>query len=44
MRGYYLHPTDYNRNGGCRGGVGDSYMDSNDYELEIGNTCNCSSK
>jgi hypothetical protein len=43
MRSYYLKSTDKDR--GCRGGVGGIYKEfDNDYELEIGSQCNCSSK
>ena len=41
MRGYYLSPTDHSDRSGCRGGVAGRRGD-NDYELEIGNQCNCS--
>ena len=43
MRGYYLHPR-YDKNHGCRGGVGHSHDDGfgEDYELEIGNNANAS--
>lgn len=45
MRSYYLKPTDILSigNGGCRGGVGSNQPDG-DYELEIGNDLNASSK
>jgi len=46
MRDYYLHPR-YDKNHGCRGGVGyghdaGGYLDS--YELEIGNNANASAE
>jgi len=41
MRGHYLQCTDHQDRGGCRGGVGSNYED---YEVEIGNQCNCSAK
>lgn len=43
MRAYYLKKANYDQQG-CRGGVGDPYPDSNDYELEIGQGCNASSE
>lgn len=42
MRAFYLHPRDPDDRGGCRGGVGNKYLDSNDYELEIGQNADCS--
>lgn len=39
MRGYYLKPSD--NIGGCRGGVGTSCHDG-EYDVEIGQQCNCS--
>ena len=45
MRGYYLHAR-YDKNHGCRGGVGtrDGFGSTDDFELEIGNNANASSE
>ena len=46
MRAYYLHSR-YDKNHGCRGGVGTRDVvgiGSDEYELEIGNNANASSE
>ena len=41
MRSFYLHcGLEHADLGGCRGGIGDNYPDSQDYGLEIGQQCN----
>lgn len=44
MRGYYLKDRHEKYKNACRGGVGNKYPDSEDYELEIGNSQNCSTE